>query len=112
MIGQITSILGPWLQATRVNYSVDPVLFFVLMTACAPVFYYSIYRMVRAIAARQKAKVNLWSMVFLISTVLPYVYVLFFGRNLPWWVYLIVAVLMAQSGYAIVMRRKEKGSSP
>jgi hypothetical protein len=112
MIGQITIILGPWLQAARMKYGVDPVLFFVLMTVCAPVFYYSIYRMVRAIAARQKATINLWSMVFLISTVLPYVYILFFGRNLPWWVYLIVGVLMAQSGYAIVMRRKGKSSSP
>jgi hypothetical protein len=64
--------------------------------------------MVRAIAAKQKAQVNLWSMVFLLSTILPYLYVLVFGRGMPWWVYLIVAVLMAQGAYTLVLRRKGK----
>ena len=108
MIGQITSMLGSWLQTTRATYGVDPVLFLVLLTACAPFFYYSIYRMVRAIAAQQKAQINLWSMVFLLSTILPYLYVLAFGHGMPWWVYLIVAALMAQGAYMLVIRRKGK----
>ena len=96
------------MQTTRVKYGVDPIVFLILMTACAPFFYYSIYRMVRAIAAKQKAQVNLWSMVFLLSTILPYLYVLVFGHGMPWWVYLIVAALMAQGAYTVVLRRKDK----
>ena len=111
MTGQILEILHQWLQVTRAKYGVDPVLFLVLMTACAPFFYYSIYRMVRAIAAKQKAQINLWSMVFLLSAILPYLYVLIFGHGMPWWVYLIVAALMAQGAYTLVLRRSKKGES-
>jgi len=72
------------------------------------VFYYSIYRLVRAIAAKRKAQINVWSMVFLLSTILPYLYVLFFGRNMPWWVYAVVVALMAQGAYTLVVRRQGK----
>ncbi len=105
---RIPDMLSDWLQATRSRYGVDPVLFLVLMTACALFFYFSIYRLVRAIAAKQKAQINLWSMVFLLSTILPYLYVLLFGHNMPWWVYLIAAALMAQGAYSFIMRRKGK----
>jgi hypothetical protein len=104
-------MLQHWLQATRVKYGVDPIIFLILMTACAPFFYCSIYRLVRAIAARQKAQINLWSMVFLLSTILPYLYVLVFGHNMPWWVYLIVAALMAQGAYTLVLRRSKNKES-
>ncbi|HTY07787.1 MAG TPA: hypothetical protein VMF29_01355 [Candidatus Edwardsbacteria bacterium] len=100
--------MSQWLQATRAKYGIDPVIFLILMTACAPFFYYSIYRLVRAIAAKRKAQINVWSMVFLLSTILPYLYVLFFGRNMPWWVYAVVVALMAQGAYTLVVRRQGK----
>jgi membrane protein YdbS with pleckstrin-like domain len=43
-------------------------------------------------------EVMLWSAVFLASNVAPFLYVIFFGRNIPWWVYGIIAVLI---GYAV-----------
>ncbi len=110
MLPQATALLSQWLQATRTRYGVDPVLFLVLMTACAPFFYFSIYRLMRAIAGKQRAQINRWSMVFLLSSILPYLYVLLFGRNMPWWVYVIVAALMAQGAYSFAVRRK--GNKP
>ncbi len=111
MTGDIIQLLQQWLQTTRAKYGVDPIIFLILMTACAPLFYYSIYRMVRAIAAKSKAQVNIWSMVFLLSTILPYLYVLAFGHGMPWWVYLIVAAMMAQGAYTLVLRRQRKKDS-
>lgn len=107
-MGWFQHMLSQWLRATRVNYGVDPVIFLILLTACAPFFYWSIYRMVRAIAAKNRAQANAWSMVFLLSTILPYLYVLVFGRGMPWWVYLIIAALMAQGAYSFIVRRKGK----
>ena len=111
MIGQTTAMVAQWLQATRARYGVNPLVFLALMTFCAPVFYYSIYRIVRAVAAKQAAQLNLWTMIFLLATLLPYLYVLLFGHNLPWWVYLIVAALMAQGAYTVILRRKGKGDT-
>ena len=32
----------------------------------------------------------------MIATVLPFLYVMLFGRNIPWWVYVLIAALVAQ----------------
>jgi len=42
--------------------------------------------------------------VFLAATATPYLYVLLFGRNLPWYVYLILAALLAQGVYSLVKK--------
>ncbi len=58
----------------------------------------------------------MWSTVFLASFVAPYIYVILFGKNIPWWVYLIIAVILAQSIYSMINRlgknAKIMGSDP
>lgn len=90
--------------AARAQYSVNPWIFLGLMVACAPFFYYSIYRLVRAVAHKDKGRITLWSSVFLAATATPYLYVLLFGRNLPWYIYLILAALVAQGVYSLVKK--------
>lgn len=96
--------LEPWMASVRARYGVSPVLFLALMILCAPFFYYSIFRLIKAGVKRDKGALTLWSTVFLVSTVLPYLYVLFFGHGLPWYVYLILAVLIANSGWSLIRR--------
>ena len=64
------------MRAARENYGVDPVAFLVIYLASVPFFYFSIYRMLRALARRQQQQIIVWSMVFLGSTAAPFVYVL------------------------------------
>jgi CDP-diglyceride synthetase len=97
-----------WMEATRAQYGVNPIVFLLLMVVCAPFFYYSIYRLIRAGVKRDKGALTLWSTIFLVATVLPYLYVLFFGHNLPWYVYLILAVLIAHSGWSLYKKLKGK----
>ena len=40
------------MQAARDNYSVDPVVFLVIYLVSVPFFYYSLFRMIRALARR------------------------------------------------------------
>ena len=100
----MSSILA-WIQdqmtTARLQYDVNPVMFVGLMVACAPFFYYSIYRLVRAVAKKEKGRMALWSSVFLAATSIPYLYVLLFGRNLPWYIYGIFAALIAQGIYQL-----------
>ena len=113
MIEWIDRVVLHWvrgvMQAARDNYGVDPVAFLVIYLVSVPFFYWSIFAMVRALARRQSRAIMLWSTVFLGSTAAPFLYVLFFGRNLPWWVYVVIALLIGQGVYSLVRRLTGKG---
>jgi hypothetical protein len=64
--------------------------------------------MVRALARRRQQEILVWSMVFLGSTAAPFLYVLAFGRNMPWWVYVVIALLIGQGVYSLVRRLTKK----
>jgi len=96
------------MQAARDNYSVDPVVFLVIYFVSVPFFYYSLFRMVRALGQKRSTEIMVWSAVFLAATVAPFLYVLLFGRNLPWWVYGIIALLIGQGVFSLVMKLRGK----
>jgi hypothetical protein len=99
------------MQTARDNYGVNPVIFLIIYLVCAPLFYYSLFRTFRALAKKLRKEVMLWSASFLCSIVAPFIYVLFFGHNIPWWVYGIIAVLIGQGILSFVMklRRNTRG---
>jgi hypothetical protein len=47
-------------------------------------------------------------MIFLILSVVPYVYILFWGRNLPWFIYVIIAVLVLYGIYTLTQKIRKK----
>ena len=98
------ALLQSWAATVSASYGVNPYLFIALTTICAPAFYFSIYRLTKALATRQRRHVSTWSTVFLGAAALPYGYVLVYGRNLPWWIYLVLGVLLAQ-GFASLVRK-------
>ena len=106
--------IGRLMQSARDIYRVDPIVFIVIYFVSVPFFYFSIYRMVRALAKRRQQEILVWSMVFLGATAAPFLYVLFFGRNLPWWVYVVIAILIGQGVYSLIrrLRRKPEGQPP
>jgi hypothetical protein len=100
VLGEIHHLM----DSARSNYGVDPVVFLVIYLGSAPVFYYSIFRMVRALAKRRQNEIITWSMIFLAATAAPFIYVLLFGHNLPWWVYVVIALLIGQGVFSLVRR--------
>jgi hypothetical protein len=86
------------------RYGVNPVIFLAIFLTSVPFFYYSLFRMMRALAKKLKKEVAVWSTVFLCATVAPFIYVLFFGRNLPWWVYGIIALLIGQGIFSLIRK--------
>jgi hypothetical protein len=98
------------MRTARANYGVDPLAFLMIYLASVPFFYYSIFRMVRALARKLKNEIMLWSTIFLASTVAPFLYVLFFGKNLPWWMYGFIAMLIGQGVYSLVRMTKRQTS--
>ena len=104
MLEYVASKIEGLIQVARDDYGVNPVIFLAIYLICAPLFYYSLFRTLRALAKRLGKEVMLWSAVFLCATVAPFVYVLFFGRNLPWWVYGIIALLIGQGVLSLIMK--------
>ena len=105
----VLGAIGDMMRAARDTYGVDPVAFIVIYLVSVPFFYYSIFRMLRALARRQQQGIVAWSMVFLGSTAAPFIYVLVFGRNLPWWVYVVIGLLLAQGVSSLIRRLRKKG---
>jgi hypothetical protein len=104
--------VGDLMRSARTNYGVDPVAFLVIYLASVPFFYYSIFRMVRAMARRKKNEITLWSTIFLAASVAPFLYVLFFGHNLPWWAYVVIGLLVGQGTYSLVRKLTKRTGEP
>jgi hypothetical protein len=60
------------MRTARESYGVDPVAFLVIYLVTVPFFYYSIFRMLRALARRRQQEIIVWSMVFLGATAAPF----------------------------------------
>ena len=104
MFAYIISKLQELMRVARDNYGVNPVVFLVIYLACAPIFYYSLFRTLRAFAKKLLNESMLWSTIFLCANVAPFLYVFIFGRNIPWWVYVIIVLLVGQGIVSLVLK--------
>jgi hypothetical protein len=104
----VLSKIGGIMDIARTRYNVNPVIFLILYVVPGPFWYYTIFRTIRAIARKDSSQAMLWGMICLVLTVEPYVYVLIFGRNMPWWIYIIIGVLVAQGIFTLVRRLVKK----
>jgi hypothetical protein len=104
MLEYVISKIEELIRMARDNYGVNPVVFLVIYLVCVPFFYYSLFRTIRALTKNLGKEVMLWSTIFLCANVTPFLYVLFFGRNIPWWVYGIIAILIGQGVLSLVMK--------
>jgi hypothetical protein len=108
MIDYIISQIGELSKTARDYYKVNPVVFLVIYIVCTPIFYYSLFRTLRALAKKLGKEVMLWSAIFLCVNVAPFLYVLLFGRNIPWWVYVIIAILIGQGVLSLLLKLRKK----
>ena len=108
MIDFILSQLEQIMQMARDNYGVNPIIFLILYLICVPIFYYSLMRTLRSLAQKSVTEAMVWSAIFLATIVTPFVYVIFFGRNIPWWVYGVIALLIAQGVGSFVLKLRSK----
>ena len=93
------------------RYGVNPAIFLVIYFMSAPFFYYSLFRVVRALAKKRGKEALVWGTVFLCATIAPFLYVLFFGRNLPWWVYGIIALLIGYGIFSLIRKLRDANNA-
>jgi hypothetical protein len=108
MIDIIYNQIATLMATARDNYNVDPIIFLIIYFCCVPIFYFSLYKTIRSIATKVIQETVLWSTVFMASCVAPFIYVMLFGKNIPWWVYILIAIIIGQSIYSFVTRLRQK----
>lgn len=111
MIEFIVSKFNEIMKQAIGHYGVNPAIFLVIYLMGVPFFYYSLFRMMRALAKKLGKEVLVWSTVLLCTTVAPFIYVLFFGRNLPWWVYGIIALLIGQGIFSLIRKLRNTNNA-
>ncbi len=93
------------------QYGVNPAIFLVIYLISVPFFYYSLFRIVQAFAGKRGKEALLWGAVFLCATIAPFIYVLFFGRNLPRWVYGIIALLIGSGIFSLIRKLRDTNNT-
>ena len=96
-----------WVQDIHADFGVHPYIFVALTVICAPFFYYSIYRLIKGLAKKDRSQITVWSTVFLAATCVPYIYVLLFGHGMPWWIYLVFGALLLQGVFSLIGRLRK-----
>jgi fatty acid desaturase len=93
------------------QYGVNPIVFLVIYLISGPFFYYSLFRVVQALAKKRGKEGLVWGTIFLCATIAPFVYVLFFGRNLPWWVYGIIVLLIGYGIFSLIRKLRDTNNA-
>ena len=108
MFEYIISKIGDISKMARDSYHVNPIIFIIIYLVSVPIFYYSLFRTLRALTKKLGNEIMLWGAIFLCANIAPFLYVLIIGRNIPWWVYGMIAIVIGQGVYSLVLKLRKK----
>jgi hypothetical protein len=108
MFEYIISIINNISTIARDNYNVNPAIFIIIYLVSVPIFYYSLFRTLRALSKKLVNEIMLWSAIFLCANIAPFLYVFIFGRNISWWVYGIMAIIIGQGVLSLILKIQKK----
>lgn len=94
--------LRAWFLSLGPQYGVDPIIFGAIYIGAIPFFTLSLAWLVRNL--RQKKPAALPAFLTLFFFVSAYLYLLVAGRNIPWWVYGVIALLVVLGAYSTVQK--------
>jgi hypothetical protein len=100
------------MRIAREDYGVNPIIYVVLYNVSLPLFYYSLFRTLKAVAKKIKKEIMIWSAIFLFANIAPFIYVILWGKNIPWWVYGIIAILIGQGVFSLIWKIRKNKSIP
>jgi hypothetical protein len=101
--------LKDWFLALGEKYGVDPVIFGSIYVGGIPLFTLSLWWLIRNIRRKKPVVLPVLCTGFFFLS--AYLYLIIVGRNIPWWVYALIAGLVAYGVYATWQKIK-KGTSP
>ncbi|MEM9158234.1 MAG: hypothetical protein AAGB46_04225 [Verrucomicrobiota bacterium] len=95
-----------WFLSLGTEYGVDPIIFGAIYVGAIPFFTLSVAWLVNNVRKKKPiALPTISSGFFFISA---YLYLLIAGRNIPWWVYAIVAFILIYGSYSSYQSIRKK----
>ena len=92
--------VAAWLAGIRKTYGVNPLIFGALYLAGVFPFWLSIYKIIAGLKNKDLRPVRVFGFVLGIAIILPFLYVAVFGRNLPYWFWIVGGVIILFSLYS------------
>ena len=96
-----------WLAGIRKTYGVNPLIFGALYLAGVIPFWFSIYKIIAGLKNKNFPEARVFGFVLGIAIILPFLYVAVFGRNLPYWFWIVGGLIILSSVYSVLRRLKK-----
>jgi len=94
--------MAEWLTNSERAYSVNPIIFGILYFGGFIPCWYFVFRIISAIRKKDLDKVIIFSITELFLLAVPYLYIMIWGRNLPFWVYIILILFIVLSIISLI----------
>ena len=104
--------ISKWLTDIQQNYGVNPIIFGIIYGVCVVPFWLSIYKIIAGIKKNNMAQVSTFGVILGITIIAPFVYVALFGRNLPFWFWIVAVLVIGYSVYSVLHRIKKAKTTP
>lgn len=105
----ILSEIHEWLMGLSASYSVNPYIFATIYVGAIPFFMASVGWIVKNIKQDKPISLPLLSTGFWLSS--AYLYLLVAGENIPFWVYIVVVLLVGYGIYTTYQKINKKRKS-
>lgn len=93
-------------QEIAMQYGVNPIIFLILYFGTIPPYIYAWVKLIISIKRKSRQTLT-WAIVVLGIFLIPYLYVLVWGKNLPPYVYVILAFLVLIAGRRAYLKCKK-----
>ena len=99
-------ILKDWIFELGLRYDVNPLIFGTIYVGAIPIFSASVAWIIRNYRSHKPIMLPVISAtLFFISS---YLYLIWAGENVPFWVYIVILCILGSTGYSSFLRIRRK----
>jgi hypothetical protein len=95
-----------WFLSLGTEYGVNPLIFGAIYVGAIPFFSFSIGWLIRNY--RQGKSIVLPALSAMLFFISAYIYLIFAGKNVPWWVYGVVVLLVVIGAYSTIKKVRKQ----
>lgn len=98
----LTNLFYNWTQLIELNYSINPMVFVIIYLVTFIPCWYFLFLIYKSI--KRKSSITVLVLIEIFLLILPYLYILALGRNVPIWVYVLIVFIVGISVYDLWRR--------
>lgn len=99
-----------WFLSLGANYGVNPFIFGGIYIGAIPFFSLSVGWLIRNY--RRGKSITVPALLALFFFISAYLYLIVAGRNVPWWVYAVVVLMVVYGAYSTVKKIRKRVDEP